>query len=66
MRSDQENARLAQQWVDDCMHWRGVVLTGKKAHWCSEWDDLPVDESCREFKACRCFDTGGRYEQYPG
>ena len=56
MRSEKESARLLKQWAEDCRYWRGKVLTGEKAHWCPEWDDLPVDETCREFKACNCFD----------
>lgn len=42
-----------QQWIDDSMKWRGVVLTGKYAHWCAEWDDLPIDETCPEWP-CGC------------
>jgi hypothetical protein len=42
-------------WEEDCMKWRGKVLTGKKAHWCCEWDFLPVDETTPEFECCLCF-----------
>jgi hypothetical protein len=35
------------------MYWRGVVLTGKYAHWCDEWDGLPIDETCEEWP-CGC------------
>lgn len=46
------------EWVEDCLKWRGHVLTGKKAHWCSDWDDLPMDETCLEYKkgTCHCFE----------
>lgn len=40
-------------WEEDCMLWRGVVLTGEHAHWCYDWDGLPVDETCREWP-CQC------------
>ena len=42
------------EWVHDCLKWRGKVLTGKYAHWCEEWDCLPVDETTPEFP-CLCF-----------
>lgn len=35
------------------MHWRTRVLTGKYSHWCYEWDELPVDETCMEWP-CGC------------
>ena len=39
---------------EDCLKWRGKVLTGKKAHWCNDWDGLPIDETCDEFQSCHC------------
>ena len=39
----------------DCLHWHGRELTGKYRHWCREWDELPIDETCTEFKFCTCF-----------
>ena len=41
-------------WVNDCMKWHGHVLTGNFRHWCAEWDDLPIDNTCKEFEACHC------------
>ena len=41
-------------WIEDCMRWRGRVLTGKHAHWCHDWDCLPIDETTDEFP-CACF-----------
>lgn len=41
-------------WEADCVKWMGRVLTGKRAHWCPEWDGLPIDETCGEIEACRC------------
>jgi len=43
-----------EDWKEDCMHWHGKVLVGKKSHWCYEWDELPIDETCDEFDACIC------------
>lgn len=34
------------QFQEDCLRWRGSMLTGDFAHWCGEWDGLPVDETC--------------------
>lgn len=40
-------------FIEDCLIWRGRVLTGSYAHWCPEWDDLPIDETCPEWP-CGC------------
>jgi hypothetical protein len=42
-------------WEDDCLRWRGKVLTGTYAHYCYDWDFLPVDETTPEFSCCCCF-----------
>ena len=34
----------------------GKPLTGKYKHYCCEFDYLPIDENCFEFKFCTCFD----------
>lgn len=39
-------------WLDDCLLWRGRALTGLFSHWCAEWDDLPIDETCPEWPCC--------------
>jgi hypothetical protein len=41
-------------WIEDCQRWRGEVLTGVAAHWCWDWDDLPVDETTDEITSCTC------------
>ena len=42
-------------WVRDCLRWRRRVLTGKYAHWCFDWDELPIDETTPEWPcACAC------------
>lgn len=43
----------SQHFIEDSMRWRGRVLTGKYAHWCFDWDDLPIDETCLEWP-CGC------------
>lgn len=40
-------------FVEACMRYRGHVLSGKYAHWCPDWDDLPIDETCSEWP-CGC------------
>lgn len=44
-------------WEKDCMYFRGEVLKGKHSHWCPEYDDLPIDETCEEYKHCKCFES---------
>ena len=42
-------------WVEDCLKWHGRVLTGHKRHWCGDWDDLPIDDTCvMEMECCTC------------
>jgi len=45
------------EWDADCLRWRGRVLTGERAHWCFDWDGLPVDETTPEMACCHCFDA---------
>ena len=45
-------ANISDEWKEDCLEYRGVVLTGAGAHWCVEWDDLPIDETCYEWPCC--------------
>ena len=40
-------------WKRDCLHWRGRVLVGERSHWCLNWDNLPIDETCLEWP-CGC------------
>ncbi len=46
---------MREDWKIDSLKWRGEVLKGEYAHWCHEWDGLPVDETTDEFTACTCF-----------
>lgn len=46
----------SQQWFDESTKWRGRILQGRYAHWCADWDELPVDETTpNEFVCCHCF-----------
>lgn len=42
------------RWISDCYHWHGRLLTGAKGHYCYDWDELPIDETCEEFSSCAC------------
>ena len=44
----------SDDWIVDCNHHHGKVLTGKYAHWCPEFDYLPIDETVDEFVYCNC------------
>lgn len=55
----------SQEWIDDCNKWRGKVLTGRFAHWCCEWDELPVDETTMEITSCRCYE-GSEFNKAQG
>ena len=45
----------SNDWDLDCIRWYGKILSGKYSHWCWEWDELPIDETCAEFSCCTCF-----------
>ena len=42
----------SDEWGTDCMKWRGRILTGAMAHWCNDWDGLPIDETTPEWDTC--------------
>lgn len=50
-----DGVEVSLDWYQDSMRWMGEVLTGAAAHWCTDWDDLPIDETCMEYKCCGCF-----------
>lgn len=31
------------------------LLKGKYKHYCWEWDEMAIDETCPEFLSCTCF-----------
>ena len=45
---------ITSEWERDCRHWRGRALTGKHAHWCPDWDYLPIDETTPEWPCVCC------------
>jgi hypothetical protein len=45
---------VPKDWVEDCRVYRGVTLNGLFAHWCSDYDGLPVDETCWGEWPCAC------------
>jgi hypothetical protein len=42
------------EFDEECLRFYGKLLTGKKKHWCLNWDQLPIDETCEEFQCCFC------------
>jgi len=42
------------QFEEDCIHFHGRPLTGQYKHYCPDFDYLPIDETCSEFKYCIC------------
>lgn len=49
-----ESESKTSQWQKDCMQWHRKMLTGNFAHYCPDWDFLPIDDTCKEFKSCTC------------
>jgi hypothetical protein len=49
------NVDTSEDWIEDSIKYHGKILRGTYAHWCTEWDDLPIDETCVEFKSCTCY-----------
>lgn len=39
----------------DAIQIYGKPLTGKYKHYCLEFDYLPIDHTCFEFKFCLCY-----------
>ena len=48
--------KQSEQFEKDCVYWRGRQLTGDYAHWCPNWDGLPIDETTIEWP-CGCIFT---------
>lgn len=56
----------ATDFAEDCMQWRGRILTGRYAHWCYDWDGLPVDETTAdEFDCCTCYSPASVFRLNP-
>lgn len=51
----QEQWWLMETWVRDCLVWCGYVMSSPSAHYCNDWDGIPVDcyrdeaETCDDF-----------------
>ena len=45
----------SEEWFRESKKWVGRILDGQYAHWCDDWDGLPVDETTKEFECCTCF-----------
>jgi len=50
-----KNTGLSKDWHEDCLRWYNHILIGKLAHWCWDWDGLPIDEHCIELESCSCY-----------
>lgn len=46
-----------EEWYEVSARYHGRALTGKYAHFCNDWDDLPIDETCDEIHGCTCWGT---------
>lgn len=53
-----DSIQPSQEFIEDCLRYRGKILTGAKAHFCWDWDGLPVDETTPEFECCTCYPKG--------
>lgn len=42
------------EFEKDCMAYHGKILTGKYKHFCPDWDDMPIDDTCFEYQFCTC------------
>ena len=58
MSDEQRMTEPSADWIEDCLRWRGKVLTGKHTHWCPHWDYLPIDETTPEWP-CPCSASDG-------
>jgi len=47
------------EWATDCEFHHGRILSGEHAHYCADWDWMPIDETCPEFEACLCYPNEG-------
>jgi hypothetical protein len=42
------------EFEKECHRYHGKNLTGNYAHYCPDWDYLPIDSTCEEFRHCTC------------
>jgi hypothetical protein len=50
------------EWNKQCLHYRGRILTGEHGHYCPDWDELPIDETCQEWPCPCCVGDAARKE----
>lgn len=51
-----ERPTANQEFEQASQRYHGRILKGQYAHWCEDWDGLPIDETCVEFCVCTCYD----------
>lgn len=51
------NSKNLKAWELDCKQYYGRILdpSDTYAHWCNDWDDLPINSTSPEFESCTCF-----------
>lgn len=49
---DENGEEIKSKWEEDCQRYWGRVLTGRKRHYCPDWDYLPIDETTPTEMAC--------------
>lgn len=54
----------SKEWEEDCLEIHGVLLIGDFCHWCMDWDQMPLDETCGEFAFCSCIPFIGREHEW--
>lgn len=56
MSESEDNAAWnAKRFDQQCLLEYGRTLHGGHAHYCNEWDGLPIDDTMPEFDACTCY-----------
>lgn len=53
---DKQAEKEISELDEESIKFYGRPLTGKYKHFCIEFDFLPIDEHCEEFKYCMCFE----------
>ena len=52
-KKERQMTEPSPEFIEDSLRYRGRALRGVYAHWCPDWDFLPMDESCVEWP-CGC------------
>jgi hypothetical protein len=60
-----DNKPLPAEWVKECEKTYGRVLNGTFAHWCYDFDGLPMDETLDGFyKGCTCYGSHNQRDEH--